>query len=317
MPKNKKGFRRVELAKPEVITTVDTSFLDAATVVAREWKRAQVILVGCGGGGSHAARRIGHVMRAVYRAQKGIHLTLCDPDIVEEKNVETGQDFCPAEIGLPKSETLARRFGQAFGLNCSHVVGEFDESLIMGCDLTVLVGCVDNARARQKMHEVLESNQGSALQFWWLDCSNGSGKAGHVGRVLLGNAYSYDDLRGAFSADRKACHALPSPALQFRDLLTPRPEELDDAGLTCAEMVARGEQSADVGARVAVEAGITLRQLLVTRDLKTFAVELSTAARSQRATYATPEEVARVIQKPVGHVLQAERGVKPSTIREE
>lgn len=307
MPKNKKGFRRVELAKPEVITTVDTSFATAATVTTRPWKRAQIILVGCGGGGSHFGMHVGRVMRAIYRSTKGVHLTLCDPDLVEAKNVESGQNFCDAEAGLPKAETLSRRITQAWGVNCSYVVGEFDESLIMGCDITVLVGCVDNAAARQKMHAVLESNQGSSLQFWWLDNSNGSGRTGHVGRSLLGNAHSYDDLRGAFSPDRKTCVALPSPALQFRDLLVPRAEELDDSGLTCAEMAVRGEQGLNVGARVAIEGVETLTQLLVTRNLKCFAVEMSTAARSQRATYATPEEVARVIQKPVGYLLQAER----------
>jgi PRTRC genetic system ThiF family protein len=308
--KNKKGFRRVELQRPEVITTVDTSFMDAATVVTRPWSLAQIILVGCGGGGAYSAQHIGRLMSVIYASNKGVHLTLCDPDVVREENLGR-QLFCRAELGVPKAEALARRYGHAWGLNCSYVQAEFDESLITGCDITVLVGCVDNAAARQKMHDVLESNQNSALQFWWLDCSNGSGRTGHVGRVLLGNAHGFDDLRGAFTGYQLRqgrpvgglCRALPSPALQFRDLLTPRPEEFDDSNLSCAELAARGEQSLHVNARVAVEGAITLTQLLVTGDLKAFAVEVSTAARSQRATYATPEEVARVIRKPVGHVL--------------
>jgi molybdopterin/thiamine biosynthesis adenylyltransferase len=310
MPKNKKGFRRIEIQKPEVITTVDTSYLRAATVRTREWQRCQIILVGLGGGGSHLAQHIGRTMRAIYRLHKGVHLTLCDPDIVEEKNVEAGQNFCDAEIGVPKAAALARRYGQAWGINCSYVVGEFDESLIIGCDITVLVGGVDNARARQKLHDVLESNQGSALQFWYLDCSNGSGKTGHVGRVLLGNAHSFEDLRGAFP-DSQTCLALPSPALQFRDLLTPRPEEFDDSNLSCAEMAIRGQAALHVGARVAIEGATTLTQLLVTRDLKCFATELSTAARSMRSTYATPDEVARVIGKPVSYVMGQPPAVSP------
>lgn len=315
MKKNKKGFRRVELQKPEVITTVDTSFMDAATIRTRPWQRAQIILAGCGGGGSHLAQHVGRLMRAIYRSDKGVHLTLVDPDVVEEKNVESGQNFCDAEVGMPKAEALARRYGHAWGLNCSYAQAEFDDSLIMGCDVTVLVGCVDNAAARQRMHDVLESNRGSALQFWWLDCSNGSGPTGHVGRALVGNAHSYDDLRGAFEGYETRggrpvggdCLAVPSPALQFRDLLTPRPEEFDDSGLSCAELALRGQQSLEIGARVAVEGAATLRQLLVTRDLKAFAVEVSTSARSQRATYATPEAVSRVINKPVGHLLGGPR----------
>jgi PRTRC genetic system ThiF family protein len=312
--KNKKGFRRVELQRPEVITTVDTSFMDAAVIRTRPWTRAQIILVGCGGIGAYVAQHVGRLMRVIYESNRGVHLTLVDPDVVEERNIGR-QLFCDAEVGTPKAEALARRYGQGWGLNCSHVVGEFDDTLIVGCDQTVLVGCVDNAAARQRMHDVLESNRGSALQFWWLDCSNGSGPTGHVGRAVLGNAHTYDDLRGAFTGytfrqNRPVggtCRAVPSPALQYRDLLEPRAEELDDSHLSCAELAARGEQSLHINARVAVEGVVTLTQLLVTGDLKAFAVEVSTQARSQRATYATPEEVARVIRKPVGHVL-AEQG---------
>ncbi len=71
----------------------------------------------------------------------------------------------------------------------------------------------------------------------------------------------------------------------------------------------RAELSGDIGflnravKSGAVEGLITLTQLLVTQDLKCFATEVSTAARSMRSTYATPEEVARVIKKPVSYVL--------------
>lgn len=311
MKKGRKNFRRVELQRPEVITTVDTSYLHAATIVTREWTHAQIILVGCGGIGAYVAQHTGRLMRVIYESNRGVHLTLVDPDTVEEKNIGR-QLFCDAEVGVPKAEALARRYGRAWGLNCSHVVGEFDESLLLGCDQTVVVGCVDNARARSAMHEVLRSNEGSRLQFWWLDCSNGA----DVGRVLLGSAHGFEELRGAFP-DGRTCTALPSPALQFRDLLTPRPEESDDSDLSCAEMAARGEQSLHVNARVAVEGVITLTQLLVTRDLKCFATELSVAARSCRSTYATPEEVARVIGKPASYVTESRPEARPTAPRGE
>ena len=46
-----------------------------------------------------------------------------------------------------------------------------------------------------------------------------------------------------------------------------------------------------------------LTRLLVTRNLKRFACDLNLAAGSMRSTYATPEEVARVIKKPLSFVL--------------
>ena len=304
---NKKGkkFRhtpyRPQIHKPELLPTVDTSFYDAATIETRAWKSAQIILVGAGGIGAYVAQHVGRLMRVIYESERGVHLTICDPDIVEEKNIGR-QLFCDAEVGLPKAEALHRRYGHAWGLNVSHVVSEFDESLIIGAQMTVLVGCVDNAAARRKLDEALSANNDSSLQFWWLDCSN----ARDVGRVLLGNAPAYDDLRGAFPA-KERCVALPSPALQFPDLLTPRPEELDGSNLSCAELAARGEQSLHVNARVAVEGAITLTQLLVTGDLKSFQTEINTSARSMRSTYVTPQEVARVISKPVSFVLGESR----------
>lgn len=308
MSKSKK-FRhsyRPQVHRPELLPTVDTSFYTAATVRTREWRSAQIIIVGCGGIGAYVAQHVGRLMRVIYESDRGVHLTLVDPKAVTEKNLGR-QLFCDAEVGVPKAEALHRRYGQAWGLNVSHYVSEFDENLIVGADITVLVGCVDNAGAREKLDEVLEGNRGSALGFWWLDLSNGGGRTGHVGRALIGNARGYEDLRGAFP-DKETCVALPSPALQFRDLLTPRPEELADENLSCAELAARGEQSLHVNARIAVEGAITLTQLLVTRDLKSFQVEVNTQARSQRSTYVTPEEVARVISKPLSFV----RGYDPN-----
>lgn len=306
MKRNKKGFREVKLEKRPMLPTVDTSFALAAPVRLRPWERVQIILAGCGGTGAYLAQHVGRLMTVLYEMGKGVHLTLVDPDVVKEEN-RGRQLFCKADVGQPKASVVQRRVSFAWGCNVSRYVGEFSDSLIMGCDLTVLVGCVDNAAARKALHAVLASNESSSLQFWWVDCSNGAGATNQVGRVVVGNAHGYDQLRGAFP-DRKTCVALPSPALQFRDLLTPRPDELPGANLSCAALARLNHQSFNINARVAVEGAETLNQLLVTEELKCFQTEVSTAARSMRSTYNTPEQVARVINKPVSHVLAEAQG---------
>jgi PRTRC genetic system ThiF family protein len=313
MKKNKRhkfAHKPVPQPEPALLPTVDTSFYRAATIVTRPWTRLHIILVGCGAIGSHFAQHLGRLMRTIYHANMGVHLTLCDPDTVAHKNVETGQNFCDAEIGQNKAEALARRLTQAWGLNLSTHTGEFHDGLIFGYDLTVVVGCVDNARARQQLHEVLEANEQGSLSFWWLDLGVGRFANQDVGRVVLGNAYGLEQMAGSFSPDGKMCASLPSPALQFRDLLTPRAEEAEDHNLSCAELVAAGQQGLNIAARTAIEGVITLTQLLVTRDLKAFQVELNTSSRSQRATYATPDEVARVCHKPVSYLMMTQAGVR-------
>ncbi len=283
---------------------LDMGYLNAAVVTPPDFKVAQIVLIGGGGIGAYMAMHIGRLMSVLYRSDKGVHLTIVDPDTVEEVNLGR-QLFCHAEIGVPKAEALARRYGQAWGLNVSSYVGEFDESLLIGTDLTVLVGCVDNAAARRTIAETLKHNPeasgpGSQPPFWWLDCGN----LRDTGRVLLGTAFEFDQLRGAFT-ERKQCLALPSPAQQSPGLLEPQPEELAYGNMSCAEMAAANLQSLNINARIAAEAADFITRLLITKDLKRFACEVNIAAGSTKSIYATPDEVARVIRKPASFL---ERG---------
>ena len=274
--------------KPEVLPALDMGFLNAATVTTREFEYVQIVLAGAGGNGAFLAQHVGRLMRVLYADVNGAHLTICDPDTVEEKNIGR-QNFCDAEVGMPKAEAVARRYGRAWGLNTTAYHGDFDEKVLIGMDTTILVGCVDNAAARASLHETLRHNEDTPdgrPNFWWLDLGN----LRETGRVLLGSAYDRLQARGAFPSPQE-CVKLPSPALQFRDLLTPRPEELAGAEMSCAEMAAANLQSLTINCRLAAEAADFLMRLLVTRDLKRFACEINLAAGSMKSTYATPESV--------------------------
>lgn len=307
MAKNKRNkYRKFSGPKPqpvkaELMPTLDTSFLKAATVTIPDWQFVQIILAGAGGGGSFMALHIARLMHSIYRMGKGVHLTICDPQIVEEENAGRS-NFCDAEVEakVPKAETLARRFSQAWGLNISSYVGDFEDSLILGRELTVLVGCVDGARGRQAMHEVLKNNPDEPSRenpptFWWLD----NGNVNNFGRVLLGSAYSSEQMMEAFPSPGK-CISLPSPALQYPDLLKPQKEETDEgaAGMSCAERAAANLQSLNINAAVVIQAADMLTRLLITKDLKRFACEVNLASGVMRSSYVTPEEVARASRKP-------------------
>jgi PRTRC genetic system ThiF family protein len=238
-------------------------------------------------------------MRVLYQSHKGVHLTIVDPDLVEEQNLGR-QLFCDAEVGVPKAEALTRRYGQAWGLNVSSYVGKYDDSLVLGAEVTILVGCVDNADARVTLAQTLQHN--SEIQpssIWWLDCGN----LFDTGRVLLGSACSLDQLHGAFK-NRNTCLALPGPTMQSPGLLEPQPEELAGSGMSCAAMAAANLQSLNINARIAAEASDMITRLLVTRDLKRFACEVNLAAGTVVSKYVTPEEVAGVIKRPASFLLE-------------
>lgn len=284
--------------KPEVMPALDINFATAAKVFVPEWNVAQIVVAGAGGTGAYMVQHLGRAMRVLYESGKGVHLTVVDPDVVEERNIGR-QLFCDAEVGLPKAEAIARRYGHAWGLNCTSFVGEYDDSLLLGTEMTLLVGCVDNAAARRKLADTLTHNDHrEQKRVWWLDCGN----LRDTGRVLMGNASSYQELRGAFlggdkPGDARRCVQLPSPALQFPDLLVARDEELPDARMSCAEMLAANLQSLQINARIAAEAADFATRLLVTGDLRRFACEINLAAGSTRSSYTTPEIVAASVRK--------------------
>jgi hypothetical protein len=225
-------------------------------------------------------------------------MKLVDPKLVSELNPGR-QLFCDAEVGKPKAAVLAERYGFAWGLNTSYHVGEFNEKLRMpGADITFIIGCVDGAPGRRAMHESLSSNEaGGPPRIWWLDCAN----AHDTGQVALGCMADASEMRGAFP-NKEVCVRLPSPAIQYTELLRERPEELQGTDMSCEEMLIANHQSLNVNARIAVEASNMLTRLLVTYDLNFFACQINTAGCTSLPTYATPEEVARASKKPVSFI---------------
>lgn len=128
-----------------------------------------IVLIGTGGTGGYVLRSLVRMIYT-YRSVTGdrYHLTICDGDTVEEKNL-LRQDFIEADLYKKKVDVLAERFGYAYGLSITkrdqYVESLKDMDSLCGTlpmefwgneyrpVWTILVACVDNNASRQLFHQ--------------------------------------------------------------------------------------------------------------------------------------------------------------------
>lgn len=110
---------------------------------------------------------------------------LIDPDRVEEHDL-LRQNFYPGDVGRFKSQALAERLSRQYGRPIRYSIYPFGNELMgeeFGGHLArrmaqgIIIGCVDNAAARQSIAE------GFQYSNWWIDAGNGRSS----GQVLIGN----------------------------------------------------------------------------------------------------------------------------------
>ncbi len=224
--------------------------------------RLTVVLVGVGGTGSALApalARLAHHLRG-----KGTTMTLLfvDHDTVEEKNIGR-QNFCPAEVGCNKAETMALRLNAALGLAITAVPAPFTAERFRewtaGCErrpgANLLVAAVDNYLARREIAGVVTAQKG---RWHCLEVANEYSS----GQVLLGNVTEPDVVK----LDKLGlCSGLPSPYAQEPMLLEPPPADANP--LSCADLTLREEQSPVVNRMAAAIAADYAYQFLVRREV--------------------------------------------------
>jgi hypothetical protein len=133
------------------------------------------------------------------------------------------------------------------------------------------------------MHRALDEfrSYGDASRVWWID--GGNGKAS--GQVILGSTTKPLKPEQYFTGT-SICRALPAPSLQHPDLLQPENiEAKSDA--SCPERVRIGEQGLSINQRVAIEMVEILSSLLLTRNLRRFAVYFELESGTTRSLYST------------------------------
>ena len=282
--------------------TIDTSFADAAIILPREFQRLKIYLIGAGGTGSYAAMSIARLCFELERTGKLSELTIIDPDRVEAGNIPRS-NFCAAEIGRFKAQTLAERITQAWGLEVSYINEELScEKHIEHAnyrELTVLVGCVDNHHARIEIDRTLrklnEHNMRQAPKAWWIDGGNGRSS----GQVLIGSSFKKFSKKNLFTS-KTICQKLPAPSVIHPELLEDQEiasSHSETQRLTCPERIRLGDQSLNINSRVAVEIAQMLTELFLTNSLKRFATYFDLESGTSRSLYCTPENIKQALPK--------------------
>lgn len=135
-------------------------------------RRVEFILVGAGGTGGYLISAIARLMLEIEATtNKTCSCTVIDPDIIETKNVPR-QNFQPSEIGLYKAQVFAARYSLALGCNITAITKPFHKDMVKRewCNLTVIIGCVDNAAARHEISKCLDNNYSKQPpHIFWLD----------------------------------------------------------------------------------------------------------------------------------------------------
>jgi PRTRC genetic system ThiF family protein len=281
---------------------LDLSFAKSVRVLPKEFNKLKIYLIGAGGTGSFAAMNLARIMFELRRIGKTVELTIIDNDIVESGNIPRS-NFCAAEIGRFKAQTLAERITLAWGIEVSYANEklEFEKHIKPSRngykELTVLVGCVDNHLARREIHRSLEESNKyisfNAPEVWWIDGGNGK----FSGQVLIGSEVKKEKSEKHFTSST-ICKKLPAPSVIHPELLEnqeiPKPRETAER-LTCAERIRRGEQSLNINQRVAIEIGEMLTELLLTNSLRRFATYFDLESGTTRSSYCTPENLSNAL----------------------
>lgn len=281
---------------------IDLSFAQAAVVIPKEHNKLRIIQVGAGGTGSFTALAIARLMYELTESGKAVELLIIDPDRVEAGNIPRS-NFCAAEIGSFKAQTVAKRITLAWGLECHYANNAFDAEIHVKQfsgdyrTLTVIVGCVDNHLARREMHRGVEKYQGyrsdDAANIWWIDGGNGK----FSGQVLIGSNTKRQKTERLFVGS-SICRSLPAPSLVHPELLTDLEKETRPlAPLSCPERIRLGEQSLNVNQRVAVEISEMLTAMFLTHNLRRFATYFDLETGTSRSLYCTPDHIQSAIQK--------------------
>lgn len=141
-----------------------------------------IIVVGCGGTGSHYIKELGRLLYGMGAKEK-VKLILVDGDYVEEKNL-VRQAFLPQDIGYNKAQVMAEILSQAYGITAEYYDKYIDtpadlEQLVDKDEVVLLIDCVDNHQCRQSMHRFYQSRQHCI----YMDSANEYS----VGEVVIGS----------------------------------------------------------------------------------------------------------------------------------
>jgi PRTRC genetic system ThiF family protein len=262
-----------------MLPDLNLNYLHASKLLLPSASTINLTLVGCGGTGSWLAQGVVRVARLlIEKFQREVTVTFVDPDVIEEKNIYR-QNFCQAEIGQNKAMSLAWRFSAAWGIQIMAMPHPFKAGVLRNGDLAVIIGCVDNAAARQEIRNDVQHN----TRTWWLDCGNHQA----AGQVVVGCG---SRVKNPFQLPG-FCSWLPLPSERHPDLLEAKIEEtrLDISRMSCADLAMLDSQGLAINQRIAAEATDYLVRMLLTKDLQKWGTYIDLASGVTRSKYIVEE----------------------------
>jgi len=220
----------------------------------------EIVVVGLGGTGAQVSRSVARLIYEMKRS--GLHtpqVRFIDPDTVEEKNIGR-QLFSYGDIGHNKAQVLAARFNAALGLDISAVDQPVNaQNHFERYSSSLVIGAVDNEAARCELAKI----QGAL----WLDCGNFK----NAGQVVLGNLGDCAAMLRHMKEKSDTYRYLPHAGLLFSALLEPEVVEIPTTTpVSCADLVALGEQALFVNDLMAAVAAQYLWRLLYRQPTHTF-----------------------------------------------
>jgi PRTRC genetic system ThiF family protein len=274
--------------------TISVDFTPTYRALLGDTEKMELYLVGAGGTGSALADSLARILYHARQKGKVVSLTIIDPDTVQEANIGR-QRYCQAEVGYPKSRSLTLRLNTAFGLDARAITDPFEpEMIVSGYNAPktkkLLIGCVDNYRARQELARTVEEGRGSV---WWLDVGN----AHHSGNIYMGNAVRPEQI--TVDEALQLCSGLPSPAAQDPALLAPdppAPEPTDD--LSCADLTLREEQSLMINTMMAAIAANYSYQWVIRGEMTSLATAVTLEPPAMTSRWITNEALRSAFSLP-------------------
>jgi len=136
--------------------------------------KIQVILIGCGGTGTHMLQELSALsLNLVEMEHLGFEIHVFDDDIVEQHNIGR-QKFYQNDLGAFKSTVLASRINRSYGDSITSYNRRFMESDMKMVDkyhrATIIITCVDNVKTRKNFHSWI--NEFKPKNLFWFDTGN-------------------------------------------------------------------------------------------------------------------------------------------------
>ena len=155
--------------------------------------KCDIVVVGCGGTGSHYIKELGRLLFGGHGYNKDLQIILADGDVVEEKNL-VRQAFLPQDIGRNKAHVMAEILSQVYGVEARFYDRYIDspidlEALVRGDAVVLLIGCVDNHQCRQSMHRFYMERENCI----YMDSANEFSAGEVVIGSRIGNVEMYPD----------------------------------------------------------------------------------------------------------------------------